>query len=163
MSKFGQGIRLGFDKETGEVLRWMGKNGHLLLVGPTGEGKTRDVLLAAVAEAMESCSIILVEPKGALCSMLYRRAAELGQVDILNPFAEDLPISLPSSSSYNPMATLDPEKRGYTTGCERIATLVCDEGTNVTNENSAHFRDRAKELISGVIMEVGESPEYEDE
>src|SRR5258708_5649249 len=149
--------------ETEEVMRWAGRNGrfdgHLLLTGATGDGKTRDVLLAAIAELLKKWSVILVEPKGALCAMLYRRAKELGRVEILNPLEDEMPIKLPASSSfYNLMAPLDPKRRGYTIKCERVAGLISEEGTKATNENAAHFQDRAREWIAGTIMEVGESP-----
>jgi type IV secretion system protein VirD4 len=161
MSEFGDGIRLGFDIESGKVIRWRGRNGrfngHMLLVGGTGEGKSRDVLVAAMIEAMENCSIICVEPKGSLCAMLYKRASEKGRVEVLKPMAEDMPIELPGQAScYSPTATLDPTKKGFTLAAERIAGIISDDGTVATSENAAHFKDRCRELIAGVIMHVCE-------
>ncbi len=95
--------------------------------------------------------------------MLYRLAAEMGIVHLLNPYDDDMPFPLPPSTGNNPMAGLDPTKKGYTISCERIAALISSQRTDAGSENAAHFKEKATELIAGLIMDVGASPIYEGE
>jgi type IV secretion system protein VirD4 len=156
---YGTGIRLGFDKESGEVIRYTPRDGHGLIVAPTGSGKNRDFLTAALLEWQGSC--IVIDPKGALCAITQRHRRSLnngkGKVIVLNPFENDtdlFPMTLPTSSTYNPMALLNQDAPGFTIACERLASGIVGDDKTEGQENAAHFRDRARNLIAGIIMHV---------
>jgi type IV secretion system protein VirD4 len=151
------GIRLGFDKNTGEMLRYRDRDGHGLIVAPTGSGKNRDFLTAALLDWKGSA--IVIDPKGALCAITQRhRRSENGKVIVLNPFENEpdlFPTKLPASSTYNPMAHLKPNAPGFTIACERLADgIVGEEAKEDGQKDAAHFRDRARNLIAGIIMHV---------
>ena len=100
------GILLGHDKASGEEIRFTSKDGHGMLVGATGSGKNRDFATAAVLSYPGS--MIVIDPKGALCAITARHRATMGKVVVLNPFecdAEAFPPSMkiPKSARYNPM------------------------------------------------------------
>jgi type IV secretory pathway TraG/TraD family ATPase VirD4 len=155
-TSFGEGIRLGFDKFTGAIIRYTPRDGHGLICAPTGTGKNRDFLTGVLLEWRWSA--IVIDPKGALCAITRRQREKLGRVIVLNPFENEKRVFpakmvLPESSTYNPMALLEPGTPGFTIACERLADGISgDEQSG--NENASHFRDKAQDLIAGVIMEV---------
>jgi type IV secretory pathway TraG/TraD family ATPase VirD4 len=159
------GIRLAYDKVTGALLRYPWRDGHGLIVGATGSGKSRDWLIAAVLDLAGRASMILIDMSGATTAQCYRHLSSFGKVVVCNPFENDetaFPMKLAKSTPYNPLASLKPGKPGFTLGCKRLAVLMSGDNDTSNNENSAHFKERAESLIAGVIMFVCEKlPEKE--
>src|SRR5580698_6690017 len=101
---------VGFASETTEgtpgalrkSLRYTGDR-HMCLIGPTGTGKTKRLLIPALYD-LTSYSIVANDIKGELCAMTaaHRRAAG-SEIIILNPFNV---LGL-GSTGFNPIASLE--------------------------------------------------------
>src|SRR5262249_1185204 len=83
----GGGIRLGYTTDTDELITYTEKDGHGLVVAPTGSGKNRDFETAALLHY--PASAVVVDPKGSLCATTFRYRAAMGKVFVLNPFEND--------------------------------------------------------------------------
>lgn len=143
---FGEGIRLGFDTESGRVIRYTGE-AHGILVAPARSGKFRDVLCGMMLEWKHSA--VIIDPKGQICAVTKKQREKLGRVFVLNPF-NILPEYLGPSDSYNPMATLDPNADEFDTECATLAdAIVVHEGSG-----EKHWSDSARLLITGVMMHL---------
>ena len=145
-AKFGQGIRLGFDKETGDVIRYQGE-AHGIMVAPARSGKFRDVICAMTLEWKHS--MVIIDPKGQIAAVTKKEREKLGRVFVLNPF-ETLPEYLGPSACYNPMSALDPKSKSFDAECDALAdAIVVHEGGG-----DAHWSDSARLLVSGGIMHL---------
>lgn len=154
-SKFGTGIRLGFEKKSGEVIRYRGE-AHGLLVAPARSGKFRDMLCAMLLEWKHSA--VIIDPKGQICAVTKKQREKLGRVFVLNPF-NILPDELGPSNTYNPMAALDPQSDEFDAECATIAdAIVVHEGGG-----EKHWSDSARLLITGMMMHLVSQPFPEDE
>ena len=152
------GIRLAFDKVTGETLRFLKRGGHGLVCGKTGSGKGIWAI-SAILDLAGWVSLILVDLKGNTSAVCGRYLASRGSFITCNPYEKDkgiFPMQLPKSTPYNPMALLKPGKPGFILGCERLAVVLSGDSDTSKSENSAHFKERTENLIAGVIGYVCE-------
>jgi len=154
------GIRLGFGElttvelggVTGQLpatpLRYKG-SAHLITVAPTRSGKGRDVLVPALLDYEGSC--IVIDPKGQLAAITKAQRERMGQrVIVLNPF-NILPDELGPTALYNPMSGLDPQSPGFGADCDSIADAIV---TRDDRGDSSHWSDSARQLISGIMMQL---------
>jgi len=151
------GIRLVYDKLTGALLRYTKRDGHGLVVGKTGGGKARDWMIAAILDLAGRASMIFADLKGNTTAICGEYLASKGKLIVCSPYENQeglFPMKLPRSTPINPLAGLSPDKHGFTAECERIAYAFADQTVNTNSENAAHFKDRALDLIAGVIMHV---------
>ena len=79
----GKGWRIGCSQK-GRVMRYGGP-GHLLLVAGARKGKMISVLAPAALDRCKA-SRIFIDPKGELCAVTHKRAAQFSQVVALDPF-----------------------------------------------------------------------------
>jgi type IV secretory pathway TraG/TraD family ATPase VirD4 len=146
-SKFGAGIRLGFDKESGKVLRYRGE-AHGIIVAPARSGKFRDVIAALTLEWKHS--MVIVDPKGQIAAVTKKQREKVGRVFVLNPF-NVWPEYLGPSACYNPMSALNPHSNEFDAECDALAdAIVVHEGAG-----DSHWSDSARLLVGGGIMASG--------
>jgi type IV secretion system protein VirD4 len=148
------GIRLGY-KADGTPRIYRG-DAHLLTIAPTRAGKGTDLLIPALLTY--EGSTIVVDPKGQLACVTSRRRQEMGQeVLLLNPFKiwPDYIGDLPHVG-FNPLAGLVGSSE-LSTDCETVtdAIVVQQEGGG---DNSKFFNEGARQLITGLMMRIIESP-----
>jgi type IV secretory pathway TraG/TraD family ATPase VirD4 len=151
------GIRLAYDKQTGKLLRHAKLEGHGLVTGATGSGKGTTFIISAILDLAGRASIIYADFKGNTTAVCGDYLASKGKLIVCNPYENQkglFPMTLPRSTPYNPLAGLRSDEYGFTAECERIAETFVDGNVTSNTENSAHFRDRATDLIAGVIMHV---------
>ncbi|MET1160783.1 MAG: helicase HerA-like domain-containing protein [Thermoprotei archaeon] len=91
-----EGAFLGIDIETGwpVIVPWSTLNKHLLVIGPTGRGKT--TLLASIIEsvtAMGLARVFAIDFKGDLASMLHGSGVEIA-------YPEDYPLNILEKPEY---------------------------------------------------------------
>jgi type IV secretory pathway TraG/TraD family ATPase VirD4 len=150
------GIRLAFDK-AGKLLRYAKLEGHGLLVGATGSGKGTTFIITAILDLAGRASIIYADFKGNTTAVCGDYLASKGKLIVCNLYENQkglFPMTLPRSTPHNPLAGLRSDEYGFTAECERIAETFADGNVTSHTENSAHFKDRATDLIAGVIMHV---------
>lgn len=82
------GIPIGFLKQNGKQLRF-NQDSHLVMVGPTGSGKSAALLTPAVLE-LDDHSLVIVDPKGEFAHTTAHHRAKLGPVYILAPYGIDI-------------------------------------------------------------------------
>lgn len=150
--KLGEGIRLGFDEASGQVIRYSGE-AHGLLVAPARSGKFRDMLCAMMLEWKHSA--VVIDPKGQICAVTKKQRETLGEVFVLNPF-NILPEQLGPSAFYNPMDVLIRDE--IDTECATLAdAVVVHEGGG-----EKHWSDSARLLITGAMMHLALNYPKED-
>ena len=124
-------------------------------MAPSGSGKGRDILIPALIEY--EGSTVVIDPKGQLCAVCGPRLAERGKrVAVLNPF-NILPgaIGALPHVGFNPLAVLNPEADSFGADCDALAeAIVLHEGTGT----DTHWTDSARQLVSGVMMELFVAP-----
>jgi len=154
-TSFGQGIRLGFDKETSEVIRYSGE-AHGILVAPARSGKFRDVICGMVLEWKHS--MVIVDPKGQIAAVTKKQREKIGRVFVLNPF-NVWPAYLGPSACYNPMSALDPDSNEFDAECDALAdAIVVHEGGG-----DSHWSDSARLLVGGGMMHLASKWEPPEE
>jgi type IV secretory pathway TraG/TraD family ATPase VirD4 len=132
-AKFGQGIRLGFDKDTADVIRYKGE-AHGIMVAPARSGKFRDVLCAMTLEWKHS--MVIIDPKGQIAAVTKKEREKLGRVFVLNPF-DVWPEYLGPTACYNPMSALDPQSKSFDAECDALAdAIVVHEGSGDAHWNT---------------------------
>ena len=90
-------------------------NGHVLVVGSSGAGKSRGFSIPQILQA--NASGVVLDPKGELLEKTGYFLTKIKgfKVRVLNLYDK------PSSDGYNPFVYIHPERRGYE---ERVMTLV---------------------------------------
>jgi len=148
-----KGIRIGYSRESGKVLRYLGP-GHLITVAPTRTGKGRDILIPALLDWPYSC--VVVDPKGELASVTSAQRRRFGQVIYLDPYGLHGGLMKGARPSrYNPMARLDPNSIEFSAQSEKISdSLIWEEG-----EALSFFTGGARGLCSGIQMGLTEHAE----
>lgn len=94
-------IRMGVNKETKKPVIWRYKDRflHMLILGPTGSGKTSQTIIPFVNQDMQNieCGITVIEPKGDLAEKVYAMAEHYGRKAVyFNPI-------LPNCPYFNPL------------------------------------------------------------
>lgn len=117
--------------------------GHGLVVGPTGSGKTRFI---AIANCLWfTGSLFALDIKGELAAITARRRQKLGQkLVVLDPFG----ITGFTPGCLNPLDMLDPESGDFVADCWMLARLI----TGGQLSGLDRFWDQCAEaLLAGVI------------
>lgn len=154
-------IRLGYaDSQFSKPIRYSG-DAHIGLIGPTRKGKDRDILDPVLMEY--EGSVICVDPKGQLCAQTAPERARMGQkIYILNPFGILPGVLSPDAERFkglknvvfnatcNPMESLIPEADSFGVDCDSLSdgVVLMEHGREL------HWSESARELISGVIMQL---------
>jgi len=124
------GIRLGFDKLTGKILRNDRRDGgHGLVVGATGSGKGTTFIIPALLDLAGRASMIFADFKGNTTAVCGDYLASKGKLIVCSPYENQkglFPMKLPKSTPCNPLAGLSPDNYGFTAECERIAETFVD-------------------------------------
>ncbi len=145
----GKGWRIGYS-QAGRVMRYDGP-GHLLLIAPARSGKAVSVLVPALLERRRA-SVILIDPKGELTSIVAARRKLFSDVVAIDPFNTlgTLGIRGVRRVGFNPLAALDPRSVSFGGDINTITDglFVHDHGGG---ENSAYFNDAGQQLTSAVI------------
>lgn len=131
---------------------WLRYNGdlHLVTIGPTGSGKAATSQVLAIAD--NPGSALVLDVKGQLCAVTanWRATNWNNEVAALNPF--DV-LGLPTST-YNPLAHIDPKAITFASDCRRIAEGLIDV------KKADHWEVSALDVVTLLIMWV---VKYEDE
>ena len=141
-----QGIPLGrhYDDTTravGGALDYFGER-HLIVFGPNGSGKGTRFLVPALL-TLEDRSVLVIDPKGELCSITQAYRRTVGDVVILNPF-DVLGLG---SKGFNPLALLDPKSPNFYDDAAALGeALIKLEGKD------PHWTESAQGLIVALIM-----------
>lgn len=125
MAKNGDVI-LGIEKETKKplCLKYKDRFLHMLVLGPTGCGKTSQILLPMINSDMKNheMGVIVLEPKGDLAEKVYALAALEGRkVVYFNPALKDCPYFNPLRGNENDvienlvttLKSFDTDSKGY--------------------------------------------------
>ena len=145
-----KGIRLGYSRESGEVLRYGGP-GHLMTVAPTRTGKGRDILIPFLLDWPYSC--VVVDPKGELAAVTSEWRQRLGEVIYLDPYrllaGPEIGMRKAQSSRYSPMARLRADSLEFMAESEKNSEglVWTDKG-----DNSRFFTGGARGLCSMAQM-----------
>ena len=133
--------------ESGAMLRFAG-DGHCLTFGPNGSGKSVSVVVPAALTYPGS--LVLVDPKGAICPITLRQRIALGQtVWLLDPFGEVKGDAFAACRrSYNPLAFLDPASPLLLDDIRLIASslIIGEDG------KARFFSDSARTVLETLIL-----------
>jgi type IV secretion system protein VirD4 len=116
---------------------------HVITVAGSRAGKGRSLILPNLAAWPGS--VIAIDPKGELASKTaaWRRDGLKQNLVVLDPFG----VSGQASSSYNPLADLDPTSDAYMDDVALVAdALIIDDG------GDRHWTDSARNLIRSLIL-----------
>ncbi|PLS19701.1 conjugal transfer protein TraG [Bacillus sp. M6-12] len=89
-------IKIAVNKDTGkeEILPFKDRFLHMLVLGPTGSGKTSQTIIPMINQDMQNpdCGITVIEPKADLAEKIYAMAKHYGRpVIYFNPILPDCP------------------------------------------------------------------------
>ena len=153
----GKGLAVGWERTAkingvrpkGDWLKYNGDR-HLITIGPTGSGKGSTQQIVTLL--WDRASSLVIDVKGQLCAVTTRYRAEKAghKVVCLNPFGV---LGLPTST-YNPLAHIDPHSITFDSDCLRIAEGLVDI------KKADHWEISALEVVTILIMWV---VKYEDE
>ena len=141
-----EGIILGrhYDDATGRAgakIVYEGER-HVLLFGPNGTGKGTRFLVPNLL-TINNKSIVVIDPKGELCSITQDYRRKIGDVVILNPFNV---LGL-GSTGFNPLALLDPDSPNFYDDAAALGeALIRIEGKD------PHWGESAQGLMVALIM-----------
>ena len=130
--------------------------GHMIIIGPNGSGKTRYMLVPNLC-ALPNWSILVVDPKGELAVWTAKHRKDNGSeivtfdpygvIDRLHPgLTEELPYL--KSRRFNPIAMLDPTSDYFTDDANAIGEALINK---VDGENP-HWGESAQDLVNGLVM-----------
>ena len=132
---------------SGELIHFDG-DGHCLTFGPNGSGKSVSVVVpnALYYEG----SLVLVDPKGAICPITLRQRLALGQkVWLLDPFGEVKGCAFDKyRRSVNPLSFLDPDSPLLLDNIRLISSslIISEEG------KARFFSDSARTVLETLIL-----------
>ncbi len=144
----GKGWRIGRSQK-GRVMRYGGP-GHLLLVAGARKGKMVSVLAPAALDRCKA-SRIFIDPKGELCAVTHKRAAQFSRVVALDPFGtlQNLGIRGIRLLGLNPLAALDPRSVSFGGDVAGLAEAIVWEQEGSSADR--HWTDSARQLVAAVI------------
>lgn len=117
-------------------------NRHILTVAGSRGGKGVSLLVPNLL--LYDGSVLAIDPKGELAQITARARREKGQkVVILDPFGE----TGGATDSFNPLSALDVDSDYVKDDAGQIADALV-----VPNERDAHWTDKARDLIKGLIL-----------
>jgi type IV secretion system protein VirD4 len=144
-----QGIRLGHSQESGALLRYRGR-GHLGLIGPSRNGKDRDVTIPFLLDFPESLVVIDCK-EGELSCVTSRKRRQFGEVIYLDPYhLVSRYLKDAQSSRYNPVDILDPNSIEYSALAQKIADALIVEERG--GDSEGFFTTGARTLCAGILM-----------
>ena len=118
-------------------------NGHMLVFGPSGSGKSRWLRNLLFQAMLNEQSVITTDPKGELCidtaMMFYQRGYTVRVLNLKDP---------EHSHQWNPFSAIDPSD---TLTCKRLAKMII-ANTNDGNSGDAFFDNGEEALLSMLII-----------
>lgn len=143
-----EGLELGIDPETGHAVR-LAVQGTLATIAPPRKGKTSGLLIPNLAYPEPqswSGPAVVIDPKGEVFRAVAARRAALGRrVVCLDPLG-----LVNGEDCWNPLEKRDPADILY---LQHTALALLPEASG-GDEASAYFRNRAVDLITGVMLVV---------
>ena len=118
--------------------------GHLFTIGGTGGGKSSGLVVPALLELTQG-SVIVTDPSGELSAITMRHRSTLGDVVLLNPFADifrqGTGLEYPDHG-FNPLSAIDPTSTTFKAECDALARLLMvtdrrDSGSYWNDEGAA--------------------------
>jgi type IV secretion system protein VirD4 len=144
-----KGLRLGYDVQTDQVIRYAGEN-HVFVVAPPRSGKGRDVLIPMLLDKSFDKSVGCIDPRGQISSVCAAELERRGyEVYVLNPM-KIFPDELGKwDATCNPMLALDPQSIRFKEDCQDFGWAIVPEAFG---GNAKHFADGGRDLTSTAIM-----------
>jgi type IV secretion system protein VirD4 len=142
------GVLLGY--ADGRVIGYADDR-HIVTVAGSRAGKSVSLLVPALLTY--NGSVVVIDPKGDLARTTGRARAAMGQKIIrLDPFGA----IAPETSSFNPLAELDPESPHVVEDAGQIADAMI-----IQSEREPHFTQNGRALVKVLILFVLTLPEPE--
>jgi len=117
---------------------------NLLVVGGTGSGKTRSVVIPNLLQA--TGSYVVTDPKGNLYDLygdyLRKKGYEVVRLDFVNP---------EKSVSYNPLAYMRQTNEGESPDVKSIAKMICNDQETANRTNDKFWNESSQMLLESVI------------
>jgi type IV secretion system protein VirD4 len=141
-------------KPTSGIFNYTG-DGHLILIGPNGSGKTRNELVPNLFD-LPNWSTLVVDPKGELAVWTAKHRKDAGsEIVIFDPFGvierrypglvKELPYL--KSRGFNAIAMLDPDSDDFADDAKLISEALIK-----VDERDAHWGESAQALVTGLVM-----------
>ena len=133
---------------------WLNKPGHIFTIGGSRSGKGVNLVIPQLLNSFYKGSTLAIDPAAELAAITSLAQLELGkEVYILDPWETRAEIGADHkipSSSFNPLDILHEGNPHLVDDCDMIAEALIpftESGGNV-----AHFKDRARSLLSAYLM-----------
>ena len=125
----------------GKDVKWIGGDRflHMLIIGPTGSGKTSLILIPLIRQDIANGNAVtVIDPKGDLAELVYAMGVEYGKdVAYFNPIFPDCPY-------FNP---LDGNE-------DRIVETITTIFKMLMPDSSTYFTEQADNLLRKAIMVI---------
>lgn len=131
------------------VIRYTGPK-HLITIGPPGSNKSMGLGVENIANLPRS--MIIMDCKGQLAAMTWRKRKEMGRVIVINPFGlfvDQFPHL--KSSGFNPLGCLDPSPQNSRFPSDAASIAECLIPISA-NEHQKIFPQGARDLMTATIM-----------
>lgn len=140
---FAAGATEGSPPPLEKPLRYTGDR-HVVLIGPNGSGKTKRVIVPALADLVDY-SVLVNDIKGELCAMTMAHRVAAGNLIVrLNPFNV---LGL-GSDGFNPVSSLETGDDFPDDALELAEAIIRIEG------REPHWAQAAQEIVAALIMYV---------
>lgn len=138
------GIYLGM--RDGKPMAYTGDR-HAMLLGPTGAGKS-SLIIPTLASSPRS--MLVLDPKAEVCSVVAERRRHYGDVVVFNPFDEMVDVYPDlKSDGFNPLASIDPDTEFFVEDCLTIADAYVVDNAGTQDK---HWVEAARDLLTALIM-----------
>ncbi|MGA2872747.1 MAG: type IV secretory system conjugative DNA transfer family protein [Candidatus Dormibacteria bacterium] len=117
-------------------LLWLPGDEHLLVLGPTGSGKSSALAIPAILEWPGP--VVVTDPKGELVRTTLPHRLRIGQAAVFAPLMEP-------TSKWNPVASIQSSEDAL-----RVATLLMGR----TPDREPFWHDLARQLLHGMLVEA---------
>lgn len=129
------------NKETGEdvIMEENARYTHMLCIGPTGCGKTSQILIPMILQDIQKHhSVIVMEPKGDLVEKVYAMGKLYGtKIQYFNPID-------PTCPTFNPLAGKE----------DTVIETMTTTFNMMTPDSATYFKDMNDNLIRNALMVI---------
>jgi type IV secretion system protein VirD4 len=128
-------------------LRYKGPK-HILCFGPPGANKSMGLAVPNIAHLPRS--MIVIDPKGQLCSITARHRSRFGKIIVLNPFGMFPELPHLKDSGWNPLRQLKPQSPDFAGDARCIADAILTKSAG--GGNNKFFDTAAENMLTVFIV-----------